>query len=144
MPLDNTTVIPAAWSTHHAATAAGAMNATVQIHNPAAATSVWNPATESQDSTPGPAVYDGPARVQEYMRATLTEQTSQSVAQRRYRIQLQADAPHIEEGWTVTVTACANDAELVSWTAARALTIEDVQMGSERFTRDLVTTMNLD
>lgn len=144
MPLDNTTVIPAGWSQHHAPTAAGGMNATVQVHNPAAATTGWNPVTESQDSVPGPPVYDGPARVQEYMRATLTEQTGQSVSQRRYRIQLLFDAPHVEEGWTVTVTAAVNDTDLIAWTATRPLVIEDVQHGSERFTRDLVATINLD
>lgn len=144
MPFPTTRVIPEHWSQHHAPVAAGGMNATVTVTDPNTATSTWNPDTESQDWTPGPAVYDGPGRVQAIDTASETTQATQDVTERRYLIQLLKDAPHIEQGWTVQVTQCANDTDLVAVVLARPMAVKDVQHGSERFTRDLICTLNQD
>lgn len=144
MPLPGTRVISPAWSQHHAPVAAGGMNATVTVTDPNTATSTWNPDTESQDWTPGPAVYDGPARVQAVDTVSQSTQATQDVTERRYLIQLLMDAPHFEQGWTVQVTECSNDADLVAATHTRAMVVIDVQHGSERFTRDLICTLNQD
>lgn len=144
MPLPNTTVIPADWSQHHAPAAAGGMNATVTISNPAAATTGWDPVTESTTTVPAAPVHTGPARVQSVDRASQVSQTDQDVTVRSYLVQLHFDAPLLEQGWVVAVTECANDAALVTWTAKHPMTITDVQMGSERFTCDLLCDINLD
>ena len=115
------------------------MNATVTIHNPAAATTGWDPDTESATSVPGAPVYDGPARIQANDQASDAQQTGQSVTERSYLVQLVFDAPHIEKGHEITVTECANDTDLVAWTVDRPMVVTDVQHGSERFTRSMVT-----
>ena len=144
MPFDTTRVIPKGWSQHHAPVAAGGMNATVQIFNPADDTDGWDEATESKTRVHGAPVYDGPARIQQVDSPDQQTQTDQQVTEHRYLIQLPFDAPHISKGWPLVVTACANDADVVAWTATREATITDVQHGSERFTRDLQAVINLD
>lgn len=145
MPFPGTRVIPVGWSQHHAPVAAGGMNATITIHNPAAGTYGWDEATESTTWQPGPAAYEGPARIQQVQaRSDATIQADQSVKDHAYLIQILFDAPAVDEGWTVRVTDAVNDTHLVAWTAARPLSITDVQHGSERFTRDLTATINLD
>lgn len=144
MPFGNTRVIPKGWSKHHAPVAAGGMNATVQIFDPADDTTGWDEATESNTLVHGAPVYDGPARIQEVDSPEQTQQVDQSVMEHRYLIQILFDAPHVEKGWPLVVTACENDADVVAWTATRDATITDVQHGSERFTRDLQATINLD
>lgn len=143
MPFPGTQVIPDGWSRSHAPVAAGGMKATVEIRDPADATSTWDPATESQTSTPGPARYADSARVQQ-LTGSDVQQTGQTVGQHTYLVQLPMGAEPVEEGWTVTVTDAINDADLVAWTATRPMVITDVQHGSERFTRDLICTLNLD
>lgn len=144
MPFDTTRVIHPDWSKHHAPVAAGGMNATVVIRNPAEATTGYDETTDQQTSIPGPAHYDGPARVQELNDSHDAAQADQQVTTRTYLLQLLFDAPQLEQGWHVEVTACANDTNLVARTADRPMVVTDVQSGSERFTRDLVATINLD
>ena len=145
MPLPSTRIIPPGWSQHHAEAASGGANATVQVRDPAAGVKGWDDATESATWTPAPPVYDRPARIQQLESGgNATVQAEQSVTAHRYLVQLAFDAPHIEEGWEVVVTQCVNDADLVAWTTTRPMTVIDVQHGSERFTRDLVCSINLD
>lgn len=144
MPFPGTRVTPDQWSEHHAPVAAGGMNATVQVRNPADATPGWDADTESATSAPGAPVYDGPARIQANDQASDAQQTGQSVTERSYLVQILMDAPRIEQGHEITVTECANDTDLVAWTVDRPMVVTDVQHGSERFTRDLIATLNLD
>ena len=144
MPFPGTRVIHPDWSKHHAPVAAGGMNATVQIFNPDAAVSTWNPVTEQQDYDRGEPIYDNPARVQQLSTAGETNQAAQDVTAHTYLVQLLFDAPHIEQGWRVIVTEATNDSHLVAWTTTRPMHITDVQHGSERFTRDIVAEINLD
>lgn len=144
VPFDTTRVIDPDWSQHHAPVAAGGMNATVQIFNPADDVPGWDPVTESQGLVHGAPVYDGPARVQELNRPDQATQADQEVTSHQYLVQILMGAAHIEKGWPLVVTVCANDADVVAWTAAREATINDVQHGSERFTRDLGVSINLD
>ena len=144
MPFDTTKVIPDDWSQHHAPVAAGGMNATVRIYNPADDVPGWDPVTESQTLVHGAPVYDGPARVQELNRPDHATQADQDVTSHQYLVQLVMDAAHIEKGWALVVSECANDPDVVAWTATREAVINDVQHGSERFTRDIGATINLD
>lgn len=144
MPFDTTRVVPAGWSQHHAAVAAGGMNATIHISDPNAQTRGWDATTESTTITTAEPVYAGPARIQEVMSAEEATQTGQQVTERRYLLQILFDAAPVQQGWAVRVTDCPNDTELVAWTTTRPMTVTDVQMGSERFTRDLIATINLD
>ena len=138
-------MIPTGWSQHHAPVAAGGMNAHVVIRDPAEATQgEWDTETGTRPYVPGPAHYDGPARIQELNDAHEATQADQDVTTRTYLIQLLFDAPHIEQGWQVTVTEAENDTDLIAWTTDRPLVIADVQHGSERFTRDIVASANLD
>lgn len=144
MPFDTTKVIPTGWSQHHAPVAAGGMNATVQVFNPADDVPGWDPVTESNTLVHGAPVYNGPARIQQVDSPEQQTQVGQQVTEHRYLIQLLFDAPHIEKGWPLVVSACANDTDAVAWTSTRDATITDVQHGSERFTRDLQAVINLD
>ena len=77
--------------------------------------------------------------------AHTADQAGQEVTVRGYLLQLDESDPtnpvpgDVAEGWTFTVTTCANDAALED----RDLTVTDVQYGSERFTRDLICSDNL-
>ena len=142
MPFDTTRVIGGDWSAHHQPVAAGGMNAHIQIRNPQAATYGFDEFTESRMMIPGPVIYDGPARVQQFMRAERREQADADVSQRTYLIQYDAAGAAAEPGWTITVTAAPNDAALVAFTTTRPMVIDDVMYGSERFTRDVRATLN--
>jgi hypothetical protein len=138
MPFPTTTVIPAGWSKHHQAAATGGMNATVTVGT--RATSTYNPATDDTTVTWTQA-YGGPARVQSFMRAQQHMLAGQQISGRPYLVQLVASDPgadHLEPGMRVHVTAAGNDPGLVG----QDLWVVDFQMGSERFTRDLICSDN--
>lgn len=136
MPFDNTRVIPADWSSHHQPVAAGGMNATVTIGN-TQSDRAHDP--ENDDTTVDWSVdYTGPARVQALNQAEQQDQAGQQVTGRTYLVQILADADRILPGARIHVTAAINDAQLVG----EDLWVVDFQMGSERFTRDLVASDN--
>lgn len=139
MPFPGTTVIPKAWSKHHQAAAAGGMNAQVVIGTPEGEP-VYDPATDdtTQSWTQD---YSGPARIQALNDAQVQDVAGQQVAGRPYLVQLDARLPGadaVKAGMRTRVLACDNDADLVH----QVLWAIDVQMGSERFTRDLVCSDN--
>lgn len=145
MPFTWARVIPEGWSQHHAPIAAGGMNATIRITDPdRTSPGRWDEGTEQQVPGETYVAYDGPARIQAVDTATDSEQATQDITQRRYLVQMLFDAPRIEQGWPVVVTECRNDADLVAWTTERPMVVADVQHGSERFTRDLICTLNQD
>jgi len=137
MPFDSTTVIPDGWSAHHAAAAAGGMNATVDVglEGPP----VYDPATDDTTAS-WVSAYAGPARIQALNDATTGQQAGQSIAGRSYLIQLpfEARAAVLPPGRIVRVTAAGNDPRL----AGQRLYVIDEQLGSEGFTRDLVCSDN--
>jgi hypothetical protein len=139
MPFPATTVVPKAWSKHHQGVAAGGMNAQVVIGTPEGPP-VYDPDTD--DTTQSwTQEYSGPARVQALNDAQLQDVAGQQVAGRTYLVQLDARLPGadlVKEGMRVRVLACDNDAALVH----QVLWAIDVQMGSERFTRDVVCSDN--
>ena len=139
-PFDTTTIIPAGWSQHHQPVVVGAMNATVTITDPARTTpGEWNPYEQVYDPpTPHVVATDQPARIQRLLSDTQDRQAGQELTTRRYLVQLPADVPDIEVDHQVHVTACPNDPHLLG----HALTVLDVQHGSERFTRDLTCQHN--
>jgi hypothetical protein len=138
MPLDSTTVIPAAWSQHHQGAAAGGMNATVTVGT--GGESTYDPDTD-ETTVSWSQEYAGPARIQALTQATEQESAGQQIAGRPYLVQLDARLPgadQVRAGMRVRCTAAVNDAALVG----QDLWVVDFQMGSERFTRDLVCSDN--
>lgn len=144
MPFPTTRVIPTGWSAHHRPAMASTRNATCQITDPTRETPGQFDPNTGTTSAPVPfIVYPAPGmpgtcRVQEIDSATTAMQAGQEVTQRRYLVAIDADAAPVEPGWPVTVTACGNDPQLVGQT----LYVADVQLGSERFERDLICTHN--
>lgn len=138
MPFDSTTVIPDDWSAHHQAAAAGGMNAEVTIGTKG--TTTYDPETDDTTVT-WSQEYAGPARIQALNDARQADVAGQQVSGRAYLVQLdarQTGEATLEPAMRVHVSACANDAQLVG----NDLWLVDVQMGSERFTRDLVCSDN--
>lgn len=144
MPFPGTHVVHPDWSRHHQPVATGGMNATCVITDPARATpGAWDDATGTYGpSTPFVVVDTTACRVQALTSDQDTEQAGQDSTIRDYLVQLDdpglVSLPDLEVGYVVTITAATNDPHLVGL----ALTIRDVQHGSERFTRDVVVTHN--
>jgi hypothetical protein len=140
MPFPGTKVIPTGWSSYHQPVAKGGMNATVTVGNTESAPQ-YN-AEEDDYTTTWSKEYDqGPARVQELNDSRQADAAGQLVTGRTYLVQLDANhsgADVIKPGARVLVTAAVNDAQLVG----QELWVVDVQLGSERFTRDLVCSDN--
>lgn len=135
MPFPNTRVVPAGWSQHHARTAAGGMNGRCRIYDPATATPGWDNATESATLDWGTPVYDGPCRIQIQRGARTLVQGDEQIERVTYLVQLAFSAPVLATGWALVPYDCVNDSQLV---AGQPLYITDTQLGTERFTRDLV------
>jgi hypothetical protein len=137
MPFDNTRVIPDDWSAHHAAAAAGAMTATVDVGLPGVP--VYDPATDDTTAT-WASDYAGPARIQPLNQADRADVAGQTLAGRAYLVQLPLEArpATLPPGRIVKVTAAAHDPRL----AGQRLYVIDEQFGSEGFTRDLVCSDN--
>lgn len=139
-PLPNTRAVPAGWSQHHVPVARGGMNATVTVGNTRTGTT-HNPETDDTVSTWSSEYDAGPARVQALNEATQGDAAGQQVSGRSYLVQLASDHPGADEiapGARVLIEAAANDGQMVG----QELWVVDVQMGSERFTRDLVCSDN--
>lgn len=135
-PLANARTIPLGWSAHHAPVAEGAMNGRVSIFDPARYTEGWDEVSESKTRITGPPMYAGPARIEPALSAREVVQADDAEQYRSYLIQITFDAPELDEEWDVVVDEAHNDPQLVG----ALMTITDVQLGTERFTRDLVCT----
>ncbi|WP_426566384.1 DUF6093 family protein [Angustibacter sp. McL0619] len=146
MPFPSTRVIPAGWSKHHQVVAAGGMNATVQLLEPSADGGDFDPDTGDTSDAEPTTRWTGRARIQVVTGEGRTvDQAEQMVTFRGYLVQLDesdSNSPvpdDVAVGWLVKVTAALNDVRL----AGRSLIVDDVQSGSERFTRDLMCNDNL-
>lgn len=135
-PLPNTRAIPTGWSRHHAGAAAGGMNGSCRIYDPALATTGWDPASESATADRGTPAYDGRCRIEPMLSANDVLQADDQETTRAYLVQIAFDAPHVEKDWVLVPYDVINDAQL----DGAELVIDDVQYGTERFTRDLVAT----
>jgi hypothetical protein len=136
-PLPNSRIIPTSWSDHHARSVGTSMNATVTVGEPD------GPAQPQGDDWVQPWTndYTGPARIQALNDAqTQAAAGGQQVSGRAYLVQLvkALAVKEIHPGARIKVTACANDAQLVG----QDLWVIDPQLGSERFTRDVVCSDN--
>lgn len=142
MPFPSTKVIPPGWSRHHAPVTRGGMNATVTV-GIQSGEPVYDPDTDDTRQ-PYTADYDGPARIQANSNEQTSEVAGQQVHGRIYLVQLDmtepgSDHPNVARpGARVKVTACTNDTLLVG----QDLWVIDPQLGSERFTRDLICSDN--
>jgi len=133
MPFPKTRVIPEAWSRHHAPAARGGMNATVTVGALTGTTDVDDDVIPTWSDE-----YTGPARIQALNDAQQGEQAGQNMTGRAYLVQLDFDAHGITTGMRCHVTAAVNDIDL----AGQDLWVLDPQLGSERFTRDIVCSDN--
>lgn len=138
-PFPSSKAIPTGWSRHHAKAAAGGMNATVKVGVKTGED------TSNDDVVPTFSTdYDGPARIQAINDARVTDKAGEEVRGRLYLVQLYMDAegsdhPNVTTvGARVHVESAINDARLVG----QDLWVVDPQLGSERFTRDLMCTDN--
>lgn len=147
MPFPGTRVIHKDWSRRHAAPLGTAMNGTCWVHDPARATpGVFDPATGNMTAptlfaVAGTAATPLRCRIQALTSASDTDQGDQDSTARPYLVQLHdpdLNLPDIEQGHVVIVTAAHNDPHLVGL----HLAVDDVQHGTERFTRDLVAIHN--
>lgn len=147
MPFPGTRIIPTGWSRHHAPILATAMNGSCWVHDPARTTpGAFDPTTGNITAptlhpVAGSANQPIPCRIQALTSARDTDQGDQDSTARPYLVQLHdptLDLPDIEQGHVVIVTAAANDPHLVGL----ALEVDDVQHGTERFTRDLIAIHN--
>jgi hypothetical protein len=142
MPFDSTVVIGEGWSRHHAAAAAGGMNATVTVGIPDGEPQ-YDPETDDTRQ-PYTTDYDGPARIQAVGSERVADVAGQPVHGRLYLVQLDMEHPGADHpnvvlpGARVKVATAVNDARLVG----RDLWVIDPQLGSERFTRDLICSDN--
>jgi hypothetical protein len=135
MPLKNTKVIGESWSRHHAAAARGGMNATITFGV------ADGPPTPSGDDMVQhfTSDYTGPARIQALGRGDrATAAAGQDVRGRIYLVQIDFDAYRPPPGARGKVTAAVNDPGLVG----EDLWVLDPQLGSERFTRDVICSDN--
>lgn len=144
MPFARTTVIPKSWSQRHVSTARGGMNATVTIGTSSGPT--YDPTSDGTTTT-WSTDYDGPARIQAFMRARPANAGEQQLVGRSYLVQIDSDtlararsagSASLRPRMRVHVTSAINDADLVG----QSLWVIDVQLGSERFTRDLICSDN--
>jgi hypothetical protein len=133
MPFPKTRVIPEGWSRHHAAAARGGMNATVTVGAETGTTTVDDDVIPTYSTE-----YDGPARVQALNDAQQAQQAAQVIHGRAYLVQLDFDAYGITPGMRCHVETAVNDDDLIG----QDLWVVDPQLGSERFTRDLVCSDN--
>ncbi|MGG5257463.1 DUF6093 family protein [Phycicoccus avicenniae] len=138
-PLPNTRVVPADWSRHHARAAAGGMNGRCRIYDPTTETTGWDDATESRTLERGLPVYADACRIQALVDVRTEVQADEEVGRRRYLVQLLFDAPPLEKGWVLVPYGCTNDPQL----EGAELVIDDIQLGTERFTRDIACTHKL-
>lgn len=144
VPFDTTVVIGTGWSQHHRAAATGGMNATCQILAPGTGEPTVDPDTGEVTGPAGVPIWQGRCRVQATAsQQARIEQALDEVSIRGYLVQLDETGdpvPAVDpEVHTVKVLTAVNDPQLVG----RVLTVVDVALGSERFTRDLVCNDNL-
>jgi hypothetical protein len=138
MPFARTEVIPLTWSRHHTKTVTSAMNAWVEVGE-ATGSTTYDPGTD--DTTQVYSVlYSGPARIQELNGSTSSPVADQNLRGRSYLVQLDFGlaSAEFDPGMRVKVREAPNDAVLVG----QDLWVIDPQLGSERFTRDLVCSDN--
>lgn len=135
-PLPNTRVIPTGWSQHHAPTAAGGMNGKCRIYDPANETTGFDDDTQSATLDRGTPVYDDVCRIEPQLAAHDVLQADDAETARGYLVQILFDAAPVEKDWVLVPYQVTNDPQL----NGAVLTVDDVQMGTERFTRDLIAS----
>lgn len=137
MPLGATRIIPREWSEHHSRMVPTSMNAAVTVGK--------------KNGPPQPVgddfiqqwtnEYTGPARIQAVNALSRQEfLAGQTLSGRAYLVQLDSKLALTElvPGMRIKVTSCPNDAQL----EGQDLWIIDPQLGSERFTRDVLASDN--
>lgn len=140
MPFPGTRIISFGWSAHHAKAIPTSMNATVRLGRPTGPPA-YDP--ETGDTTqPHTEAQPTPARVQQ-LAGHSGQAPAEAVGQRNlrgrgYLVQLPFDVLAPELGDRIRVIAAINDASLVG----QHLWVIDPQLGSERFTRDVLASDN--
>lgn len=131
-----TEVIPTGWATAHQQAAQGGMTGLVALRQPGTTTR-WDEASQSTVSTPyDPYASDVPCRVQALANDARTiDAAEQTITVAGYLLQVPADqAPTV--GHLATVTGTGDP--LLD---GRDLRVDDVEVSTLRFTRDLYCTL---
>lgn len=141
MPLPNTRIIPKHWSAHHAPALGSSTNATCFFYDPEKSQTDWDPETGEVGETTyhfiqGTVESPLRCRVVAQQKANPTEQADQLSTERPYLVQVFDSSLgdfSVEERHEVRIVSADNDPRLVG----RSMRVESVQMGSERFMRDV-------
>lgn len=130
-------VIPADWETSHRVVAEGTMRGRVALREPGTQ-QVWSPVLEQNTAVPkDPYATDVPARVLALSgQARVIQLADDTEVIADYLVTVPASRV-VATGHLVDVTACT-DADLTG----RALRVEKVVRGTERFERDLFCTLD--
>lgn len=136
-PLPGSKTIPTGWSRHHVAAATGGMNSTVTV-GAKDGSPVYQPPPIDDTVQAWTDQYSGQSRIQARNSADNGDVANQNLSGRSYLVQLEFKASGITNGMRVKVLTAINDVDLVG----QDLWVIDPQLGSERFTRDLICSDN--
>lgn len=137
------TVITPDWSAHHRPILDGTRTATVALRRPGGTPGAFDPATGTYPSTPFPAYYTGPARVQVLpANDQVRLLAEQQVSTLGYQVTLDYEVAGVQLDDLLAVTAVDDngDDDLVG----RDLTVESIERGSLHWERRLLCTDNLE
>lgn len=136
-----TRVIPAAWSTDHAAVVARTLTCQVKIVPPGDGTPAYDRANHQSVTPEATPVYTDAAEIMLVTdTARLVDAAGETLPVRRYEVKLLAAAAGIEPGHIVTVTDAAGDDDLDR--PGVRLVVDAVERGTQRFSRVLHATLH--
>jgi hypothetical protein len=136
MPFPTTRVIPDGWSEHHQPTVESVMTGTGRLSKPGPGNPVRDDTT-GKETPPAPTVVasDVACRVQPLTTERRVVQVGDvAVTLRSYLVQVPVDTPLPDIGWTFVVTEANGDDDVIG----RPLTIRDVRLATESWSRDLI------
>lgn len=130
-------VIGAAWSAHHRPVVAGTLTATCEIRHPGGTQGDFDPTTGTRPTTPHPAHYAGPCRVQVLPALEQEALTGdQQVTTVGYRVTITYDdAPELDVDDLVKITAVDDNGDPTL--VGQVLKVQSFARGSLAWERDI-------
>lgn len=134
--LPNTRVIHPLFEQHHRPVTVDAMTAECAITRPASAgTPVFDEATATSQHPAPASIYSGVCRITRApLSATTTVVADRPVNNARYVVGIPADAPPVQDGDIITITACEGEPAIVG----QPMVVTDSSHGSITWQRDLL------
>lgn len=138
--LPNTRVIHPLFEQHHRPVTADAMTAECAITRPASAgASVFDEATATSQHPAPASIYTGACRITRApLSATTVVVADRPVNNARYVVGIPAEAPPVQSGDIVTLTACEGAAAIVG----HPMVVTDAAYGSITWQRDLLCDLS--